>query len=1022
MDQLLTQAIKKVSDLVSKKAGIVLGEKQYSMVENRLRSRMIRLGIDKIELYLKYLEAHEESESQALLSLLTTHHTYFFREFGHFEFLRDTGIDILLEQAKKNNEKKLRIWSAACSRGQEVYSLAMFFKFHLSKKAPNMDFEIWGTDVDPESVEIAKKGSYPKEELKSAPNLYTEGVWSNDHSAEGNLKISHEIKKHTHFAVANLMDLTQFVDKKTFDVIFCRNVFIYFEPHQITSISNVLVSHLTHNGFFFVGVSESISNLKLPVRVWGPSIYGHKNAVTNSADKQEEALIEKRAAAAQFLAKNKIYKVLVVDDSKTIHALMRKIFVKDQGFEIIGDVYNGKEALEFLRSHPDVDAVTLDLHMPEMDGVSFLKEYKERKIPILVVSAIDRDDDSGPGKQALSLGAFDYVEKPTVENIEQTGNEIRAKIKTGFANCVDLAAKAKPAAARPAAARPALKLQTPVKSSLAGGQVKPSPTPLNRATLSVKSAVGLSALQKKPVAATAATATSSTHGVAKSSLSTTLPKKPLLATSQMRGAMVTPKAKSSTVISNRPSVLPSLGLKAKSNATSSIKSSPTSAAVINSANKAANIVSSQVTSGIANKPLIKAAGSIINRPPIASTANKFASNSLNKISAQVKSANTLKPIGGAVKASSLSVASNELKKPNTFLGSLPVKSVSDKKKVLIVDDSQTIRAILKKIISSSRQLEVVAECEDPLEVEKLIQTYKPQLITLDIHMPHMDGVTLLKKIFPKYKIPTVMISSLSIEEGSDVLEALANGAVDYIQKPTMDELAHIAPQIVERLETAAIAKVVRAPAIIKKAMQLNPANKNALVLIGSSTGGTEALRVVLESLPANIPPMVVVQHIPPVFSKALADRLNSLCSFLVKEAADGDLVVPNQVLIAPGNKQLGIEKKNNQLIIKISDAPAVNRHRPSVDFMFNTAISLIRDYRMVATILTGMGADGAREMKALHDLGVQTIAQDEQTSVVYGMPRVAKELGGVDFVLPIQEIGSKILLLSSQSQNDKKSA
>lgn len=342
-------------------------------------------------------------------------------------------------------------------------------------------------------------------------------------------------------------------------------------------------------------------------------------------------------------------------------------------------------------------------------------------------------------------------------------------------------------------------------------------------------------------------------------------------------------------------------------------------------------------------------------------------------------------------------------------GSSSIAAVAKKEKVkiLIVDDSKTIRQLLTKIFSRDADLEVVAEAELPSQVEGLIEKFRPDVITLDIHMPEMDGITLLKNYLPKYKIPTVMISSISLEEGPLVLSALESGAVDYIQKPRLDEIGNVAPLIIEKVKGAAqqakiggFAKVGIAP------MQSIAAGNfpgTDLIVIGSSTGGTEALRVVLTALPAQIPPIVIVQHIPPVFSKAFSNRLNDLCKFKVTEAVDNDLIEANHVYVAPGGLQLALKQKGPELRVSLSDAPPVNRHKPSVDVLFDSVPMGYVD-KTIAVILTGMGNDGGAGMKRLRDRGVYTIGQDEASCTVYGMPRVAYELGGVQTVLSLDKI------------------
>ncbi|MFZ4402583.1 MAG: chemotaxis-specific protein-glutamate methyltransferase CheB [Pseudobdellovibrionaceae bacterium] len=334
-------------------------------------------------------------------------------------------------------------------------------------------------------------------------------------------------------------------------------------------------------------------------------------------------------------------------------------------------------------------------------------------------------------------------------------------------------------------------------------------------------------------------------------------------------------------------------------------------------------------------------------------------------------------------------------------------------KVLIVDDSKTIRQLLSSILSEDTKIDVVALAEKPSEVEGLILKYQPDVITLDIHMPEMDGVTLLKKIMPKYKIPTIMISSISKEEGPQVLNALEAGAVDYIQKPSMKDLDIAKLKIIESVKMASQAKVIEIfePTITKHASAELDFNK--MIVIGSSTGGTEALRVILQSLPERIPPILIVQHIPAVFSTALAHRLDTLCEFEVREAVDGDIPRPGLVLIAPGGKQMGLSKKGSELKISVNDTEPVNRHKPSVDYLFHQVADL-KLKNIIGCILTGMGADGAKGLLQLRNNGARTIAQDKNSCVVFGMPREAIELGAAEFISPLNRIAEKLIELSKK--------
>lgn len=347
----------------------------------------------------------------------------------------------------------------------------------------------------------------------------------------------------------------------------------------------------------------------------------------------------------------------------------------------------------------------------------------------------------------------------------------------------------------------------------------------------------------------------------------------------------------------------------------------------------------------------------------------------------------------------------------------------EKIKILVVDDSLTIQKLLSKIFNRDPDLEVVATADRPSQVEALIEKHKPNLITLDIHMPEMDGVQLLKKLMPKYQIPTIMISSISMEEGPLVLNALEIGAVDYIQKPRVEDIEMLSQSIIEKVKMAVKANVRQVSSVTAKSTKVSSAEMDysSLILIGSSTGGTEALRNVLTKMPDEIPPILIVQHIPPVFSKAFADRMNSLCNFEVKEAVDGDIVKKNRVLVAPGGKQMRLKEKSNSLYVEINDDAPVNRFKPSVDYMFKSVGELNLKNKIVAAILTGMGKDGAQEMLKLKKDGAFTLAQDEASSVVFGMPKEAIAIGAADHAVHIDEVAQKIVSLCQKSVGRKAS-
>lgn len=351
-------------------------------------------------------------------------------------------------------------------------------------------------------------------------------------------------------------------------------------------------------------------------------------------------------------------------------------------------------------------------------------------------------------------------------------------------------------------------------------------------------------------------------------------------------------------------------------------------------------------------------------------------------------------------------------KPAAVAPEQPVAKVaSRKRKVLVVDDSKTIRDLLTRILSASPDLEVVGTAENPLIAEKMIESLHPDVLTLDVHMPEMDGVTFLSKLLPRRPMPVVMITSLSMQDGDTVLRAMELGAVDYIQKPNLQELPALTPVIQEKVRDASYAKV----RLTSKTQATRPVSSAAgydagmILAIGASTGGTEAIREVLTSLPADIPPTVIVQHIPPVFSTAFAKRLDTLCPFDVKEAEDGDLLRPGLVLIAPGGKQMALKPvAGGKMKVVVNDDAPMNRHRPSVDYLFLSVAAHIGS-KAVGVILTGMGNDGAKGLLEMRRQGARTLGQDEASSVVYGMPKCAYEIGAVEQVYGLSDIPGGIM-------------
>lgn len=434
--------ITRASEIVSKLSGNKFGKKQEFMVETRLKKRMLDLKIDTPDEYLHYLNKHLESESGKLVSLLTTHHTFFFREFTHFEYLLKL-LPQIVKDAKSRGDKCIKIWSAACSRGHEVYSLSMFLSTYLANFDPSMRYEIWGSDIDPESVAFAENGVYHRNEIKEIPMNFLANNWAKGTGAIADyVKAKKTITDPCSFFVANLLDLPEKVRGMKFDVIFCRNVLIYFERDQIEQIANSLKTYLTEYGVLISGVSESLSSYKLGFESVGPSVYIKPRAAesTNFERKLNKTKVDsnrpiastKDSIAVDLPRLPNPLKVVCVDDSNSIIVLMKKILSQGD-FEIVGTAKDGKEAEEIVKKS-GAHVMTLDIHMPEMTGVEYLKKnFTKSHIPVVMVSSVSRDD-SKLAMDALNSGASDFVEKPALNNIEERGEEIKAKLKMAYLN------------------------------------------------------------------------------------------------------------------------------------------------------------------------------------------------------------------------------------------------------------------------------------------------------------------------------------------------------------------------------------------------------------------------------------------------------------------------------------------------------------------------------------------------------------------------------------------------------------
>ena len=350
-------------------------------------------------------------------------------------------------------------------------------------------------------------------------------------------------------------------------------------------------------------------------------------------------------------------------------------------------------------------------------------------------------------------------------------------------------------------------------------------------------------------------------------------------------------------------------------------------------------------------------------------------------------------------------------------------------RVLVVDDSASVRQTLKEVLESDPEIEVIATASDPFVAVQRIKQQVPDVITLDVEMPRMDGITFLEKLMAQHPIPVVICSTLTERGSETALAALDKGAVEVITKPklgTKQFLEESRIRLCDIVKAAAHAGLRRrtprppavqvAPKLTADAVLAPPSSRamiettEKVVAVGASTGGTEALREFLEGLPPDAPGIVIVQHMPEKFTASFADRLDRLCRVNVKEAADGDSVVRGQALIAPGNKHLLLKRSGARYYVEVKDGPLVCRHRPSVDVLFRST-ARYAGKNALGVIMTGMGDDGARGMLEMKGAGAFTIAQDEASCVVFGMPAEAIKLGGVDTVLPLDRIANEVVRL-----------
>jgi two-component system chemotaxis response regulator CheB len=335
-------------------------------------------------------------------------------------------------------------------------------------------------------------------------------------------------------------------------------------------------------------------------------------------------------------------------------------------------------------------------------------------------------------------------------------------------------------------------------------------------------------------------------------------------------------------------------------------------------------------------------------------------------------------------------------------------------RVLVVDDSAMVRKLVTDALQKDPEIEVVGTAVDPYVARDKMAKLKPDVLTLDIEMPRMDGLTFLKILMDQRPMPVIIMSSLTQRGSQCALEALRLGAFDVLGKPGGPfSFGDMGPQLIERIKATRGARLRRSMGtIVEPPPRRMPPRLGAsrdIILLGASTGGTEALRTVLSRLPAGLPGIAVVQHIPPVFSKTFADRLNDLCEIEVREAVDGDRLQPGLALVAPGNFHMMVQWVHDHYQVRVATGPAILHQRPAVDLLFKSAADSGAGPHAVAGLLTGMGRDGAEGLLRLRERGAVTFAQDEATSVVYGMPRAAWENGAAQRQLPIERVADFLI-------------
>ena len=349
-------------------------------------------------------------------------------------------------------------------------------------------------------------------------------------------------------------------------------------------------------------------------------------------------------------------------------------------------------------------------------------------------------------------------------------------------------------------------------------------------------------------------------------------------------------------------------------------------------------------------------------------------------------------------------------------------------RVLIVDDSAIIRTILSRVLSEVHDINVVGLAKDPYEARELIITYRPNVIILDIEMPRMDGITFLKKLQKNYPVPVIMCSGAAPSNSHAALQSIELGAVDFVSKPAKGgskALRQLSVDLIEKIRAAVIANPIR-PEIPESASTFSPSCKASsidpskyIIALGASTGGTEAIKLLLSNVPEDFPPIAIVQHMPEGFTKSFAERLDQFCAMRVTEAVDGDQLTPGRVFIARGGTQLTLGASKNPWRLQYGDSEQVNRHCPSVDVLFDS-VAKKAGKQAIGILLTGMGDDGAKGLLNMRNAGAITFGQDKKSCIVYGMPKIAADLGALQHVASPDQIPRMVIQALQQMKKGKR--